>query len=589
VTDNGSITVEVVPGEMQPWTDYEGARKPAGGPVLRALLADVLPPAARALVAGPHEREVVELVAARSEQVTVLLRSVSDATALDAALAAPNVTVVAGALDGFVDRADLKRYDVVVAADGLDRLLGTDSAGLNWPQRASALGRTATADGLVVLGCDNEFALTGLLDRRPVDDRHGDDEWRPLHDDPLRPTSPDQLTAAVADAGLGDAAVYAVFGAEGVAHTVVDASAAAATRPGRPAARLAVRALEASTVDTPLLAPPDDAADAAARADLLAAVAPCWVAVCGGSPAHTLYTPGGGPDSVLTADASPQGWQVRVAAGEASAGTAVTGGEADDADTASAFVVFSPEAVPALVPDTESVERVLLRLAAAEDVPGFRQVAAQLGEWARDRHGAGAGPATVVCFDDLGVDGETFALGLSGWVTMAPATAGELLAAAWHRFQDRMLRGHRRHPWPPWMVGDELVSAWLAMCGEDATTEMVKRGREIADAVAAAVAAGQGGDPEIDLRTALADAEAARVKAHELAGHIFGLERTIRYRDQQLKVRESRIRAQRQELRAIKGSRAAKLAGVIQKAAKIRHPRQFAGGVKRRLRRALKR
>jgi hypothetical protein len=583
VTDNGSITVEVVPGEMQPWSDAEGSRPPAGGPALRALLDDVLPRASRALIAGPHERDVVELVAARSEYVTVLLRSVSDATALDSALAATNVTVVAGALDGFVNRGGRQRYDVVVAADGLDRLLGTDSAALDWPQRASALARAAGTDGVVVVGCANEFALTGLLDRRPVDNRHRDDEWRPLHDDPLRPASPEQLTTALADAGFGGAALYAVFGAEGRPHAIVDVPAAAATRPGRPAARLAVRALEAATAQTPLLAPPADAADAAARAGLLAAVAPGWIAVCGGaSGGHSVYAEAGAPGSMLTADRGTHGWQVRVVAGEPRE-------LSEPGDLTEPVVAFSPDALPALVPDTDSVERVLLRLAAADDVPGFRQVAARLGEWARDQDGGGAGPTPVLCFEDLGVDGDTFAFGLSGWVTAAAAAPAELLAAAWHRFQDRLLAGHRRHPWPPWMVGDDLVSAWLAMSGEEATAATVKRGREIADGVAAAVAAGQGGDPEIDLRTALADAEAGKLKAHELAGHIFGLERTIRFRDQQLKVREDRIRALRLELRTIKGSRAAKLAGVIQKAAKIRHPRQFAGGVKRRLRRALQR
>ena len=100
---------------------------------------------------------------------------------------------------------------------------------------------------------------------------------------------------------------------------------------------------------------------------------------------------------------------------------------------------------------------------------------------------------------------------------------------------------------------------------------------------------GPGGDPEIDVRTAPADADAARLKIHELGDQIAALERTIRSRDQQLLVREGRIRELREELRAIEGSRAMQVAELIQKAAKVRHPRQFARGVKRRLRRVLKR
>lgn len=578
VTDNASITVDVVRGETQPWSDYdEGSRKPTGGPVLQALLQDVLPQASRALVAGPHEREVVELVAARSASVTVLLRSVSDATALEAAVQATNVKVVAGALDGFVDRGD-EPFDVVVAADGLDRVLGTDSPAMTWPERASALARTAAPEAVVIVGCDNEFALTGLLDRRPVDSRHGDDEWRPLHDDPYRPTSPDQLVEALGRVGLAVDGLYAMVDVAGVPHTMLDRAAAAATRPGRLAARLAVRALEFSTVSTPLLAPVADSADAAARAGLLDAVSPGWLAVSGAT-ARTVYANGGHAATLLTADLDEQGWRVRVSGGESAAS-----GE-------SAGIVFSPAAVPGVVPDTESVERVLFRLAAAEDVPGFRRVAERIGEWARGRTGAAA--AAVICLDDLCVDGESFAPGVFGLVTVPPAATSELLAAAWHRFRDRLLRGHRRHPWPPWMVGDELVTAWLAMCGDEAGGEAmaarVKRGREIADAVAAATGAGSAGDPEADLRTALADAEAARAKAEELAGRIFGLERTIRFRDQQLRVREARLRGLRSELRAIQGSRAVKLADIIRKAGTIRQPRRFARGVKRRLVRVLRR
>ncbi|HEX7746001.1 MAG TPA: hypothetical protein VF462_12145 [Micromonosporaceae bacterium] len=583
VTENGSITVDVVRGEMQPWSDYEGHRKPTGGAVLQALLQDVLPQAARALVVGPHARDVIELVAASSESVTVLLRSVGDATTLEAAVQATNVKVVTGALDGFADRAD-ERFDVVVAADGLDRVLGTDSPAMTWPERASALARTAAPQAVVVLGCDNEFALTGLLDRRPVDNRHGDDEWRPLHDDPYRPTSPDQLVNALAGVGLAVEGLYAMVDVAGVPHTMLDRAAAAATRPGRLAARLAVRALEASTVSTPLLAPVADSADAAARAGLLDAVSPCWLAVCGAT-ARTVYAEAADAASVLTANLDEQGWRVRVSSAE----SAESGEIAESG--ASAGIAFSPAAVPGVVPDTESVERVLLRLAAAEDVPGFRRVAAQIGEWARGRTEEDAD--VVICFDDLCVDGESFARGVFGWVTTPPASTSELLAAAWQRFQDRLLRGHRRHPWPPWMVGDELVTAWLAMCGEEAgdeaTAATVKRGREIADAVAAASGSDSGGDPEADLRTALADAEAARVRAEELAGHIFGLERTIRFRDQQLRVRESRLRGLRSDLRTIQGSRAAKLAEIIRKAGTVRQPRRFARGVKRRLVRVLRR
>ncbi|MGK5740607.1 hypothetical protein [Micromonospora sp. URMC 103] len=559
MTDTSPTGVAVVRGEMQPWSDATGPRTPAGGPALTALLADLLPQASHALVLGPHQADVVEAVAACSGAVTVLLRSVSDATALHEALTVGNVRVVAGALDGLVEQGGAA-YDLIVAADGLDRVLGADSPELDWPRRAAAMAGLAAAGATVLVGLTNEFGLPNLLDRRPAAQRHGDDEWRPLHDDPARPTSPVQFRAALTAVGLDVSALYASFDVAGTMHTLLDVDAAAAGRPGHPAARLAVRALEAAAARQPLLAPVAPGADDAARAGLLGAVAPGWLAVCGaGAPPHTAYAEADGPGRLLVADRDGDRWRVSVA-GATGAGDLV----ALDAD--------------AEVPDTETVERLLLRLAAAEDVPGFRRVAARLGDWART-----GGAGLVVRLDDTGVDGDGLARGLLAWRAAEPASPAELLAAAWHRFRDRLVDGHHRHPWPPWLTADDLVTMWLGMSGEEADAAVLDRGRRIADAVAAAVDADTG-DTGPDLRAVLADAEAARVRAVELAGHVAGLERTIRFRDQQLKVRENRLRALRAELRALKGSRAGQVAEALRKVAVIRDPKRVARAVKRRLR-----
>ncbi|MFI7606409.1 hypothetical protein ACIBTV_14905 [Micromonospora sp. NPDC049366] len=558
MTDTSSTEIAVVRGEMQPWSDANGPRRPAGGPVLAALLDDLLPPASHALVLGPHDGDLVAAVAARSARVTVLLRSVSDATELRATVDAPNVRVVAGALDGLVERGD-GGFDVVLAADGLDRVLGYDSPEWDWPRRAAATAGLAAPGALVIVGLSNEFALTDLLDGRPAHERHGDDEWRPLHDDPTRPSSPQQLRDALAASGLDVTALYAAFDTAGSTHTLLDADAAARGRPGHPAARLAVRGLEAAASAQPLLAPVTDGADAAARAGLLGAVAPGWLAVSGVRAVHTAYA-AAGSGRVLAADLSGDRWRVTVVGADAAAG----------AD-------LRPVNEPAELPDSESVERLLRRLAAAEDVPGFRAVAARLGEWAR-----AGGDDLLVVLDDTGVDGDGFARGLLAWRGAAPASPAERLAAAWHRFHDRLVGGHHRHPWPPWQTRDDLVTVWLAMCGEEADAGLLDRGRRLADALAAAVDAPADGGT--DVRTALAEAEDARVRAVELAGHVAGLERTLRFRDQQLKVRENRLRALRAELRAFKGSKAGQFAEVIRKAAVIRDPKRVARAVKRRLR-----
>ena len=69
-------------------------------------------------------------VVERTSDATILLRSVSDAEEL-AAEFGDRLQVVAGALDGLRSEP----FEVVLAADGLDRVLGYDSESLSWSER----------------------------------------------------------------------------------------------------------------------------------------------------------------------------------------------------------------------------------------------------------------------------------------------------------------------------------------------------------------------------------------------------------------------------------------------------------------------
>ena len=593
--DNG-LAVDVVRGEMQPWSDCSGKREATHGQVLQALLDDVLlteglPGEGRALILGPHAADLVETVIAKATETTVLVRSVTDATALAEEFDG-KIHVIAGALDGLAD-ADRPQFDVVIAADGLDRVLGYDSDDLDWGQRLDALAKLANPEAVLVLGLENEFSLTNLLDRRPADQRHGDDEWRPLHDDPSRPVSADQLAAELARVGFSTARTYAAYSVEETAYALVSVDTAAAARPGQLPARLALEALEASAAAVPLLAPVAEGAESAARAGLLGATTPGWIAVCGGSSSHAVYAQTSGRPAVLTVDASAEGWKVDVSAG-------TTEPEAESE------VSFSAEVVPSTVPGGVTVETLLFRLAAAEDVPGFRELAARLGDWTRTQT---EGPQVVLRWDDVVVAGDSFARGVSPWVTTKPETSADLLAAAWQRLHNRLIDGHRRHPWPPWMVGDDLVTAWLAMSGVDApepvpatapnsasaSSAHVARGKVLAAALATAIGIPSDASQTPDLRTALADAERARTEAFELAGHIFGLERTLGFRDKALKTRETRLREMRTQVQKfnakrakLRNSRVYSVVKLIRKAAMIRQPRKFGSKVKRRLKRQIR-
>ncbi|GAA1535967.1 hypothetical protein [Kribbella lupini] len=586
MSDN-QLAVEVVRGEMQPWSDYSGKRGAVQGPALRALLTDVLPDGARTLIVGPHGADLVEAVVAKASEATLLVRSVSDAGELGETFG-ERLQVVAGALDGLAE-AGRPSYDVVVAADGLDRVIGYDSPDLNWSQRLDALAAVCSPDAVVVLGLENEFSLTNLLDRRPADQRHGDDEWRPLHDDPTRPVSTEQLLAELDRVGLTGAVTYASFSVAETPHALLATDLAAEARPGQLPTRLAVEALEAASTVVPLLAPIADSAEAAARAGLLASTPTGWLALRGGTPSHSIYAQTTGHPAVLTADADGDVWKVVVAGDEV---------EAEGA------LAFDSSVVPATVPGGVTAETLLFRLAAAEDVPGFRDLAGRLGDWARSQTSN-----VLPRWDDVVVNGDSFAFGVSAWVTVADETEQDRLAAAWARFHDRLIGTHRRHPWPPWMVGDDLVSAWLAMSGIEAPQQtpattpdtpsasvaQVARGKELAAALATALGVPSDGSQTPDVRTALADVDRAAQEIHELKGQIFGLERTLGFRDKALKTRETRLREMRTQVQKanaertkLKNSRAYSAVKLIRQAAQIRNPRKFAGKVKRRVKRQLR-
>ena len=366
-----------------------------------------------------------------------------------------------------------------------------------------ALAGLAAPDAVVVLGVENEFSLVNLLDSRPADERHGDDEWRPLHDDPTRPVSVDQLRSALP----WNAQVYADFGS----RMFVSANVAAAACPAELPTRLAADALEA--LDVPLLSPITDGVDSSARAGLLAAIPTGWLAISGAGDAHAIYAETG--PAVLTADQLDGGWQTTIAS------------VPTDAQPSLTTPAFDAGVVPAVVPGGVTVESLLIRLAAAEDVPGFRKLAARLGEWAADSR-------VVLRWDDVVVDGDTFANGVSPWVTDEETAKGDLLAGAWCRFHERLIGRHRRHPWPPWMVGDDLVSTWMGMSGVElpeqlqatspgtpaASTAQVARGKELAAALAGVLETRE--HSAVDVRTALAEVERARREVLEMKGHVYG-------------------------------------------------------------------
>ncbi|MBW9209505.1 hypothetical protein KV100_07540 [Mumia sp. zg.B21] len=531
------VVINVVRGEMQPWSDLESASAPAHGPLLIDLVVRASSGRTRALVVGPHGDDVLSAVAESVEHATVLLRSVTDAEHV-ASLALPGTRVVAGALDGL----DEDGFDLVVAADGLERVLGADSPALSWPERLALLTRTATSDAALLVSVRNEFGLPSLFHTAVPRDRDGDDEWVPLYSDSDRPRSTTEVRAALAPR---QANVFSIVSSGGAMVASVE-SGLASSRHGL-GTRVLVDAVRSAAVGHAVLAPLGEIAERARDAGTLEIVVPAWLAVVGVPLPACAWMAG---DNLLVAAADEGGWIAEASNGHRT----------------------SP------LPEAPTAEALLFGHAESEDVPGFRAVAARLGELVRDE-GALVSP---VIWDAVLVGGVP--------VRAEPSVGGDLpadvaLAAAWFRFLDRLLSQDRRHPWPPWTLGDGLVRIWLSMSGvADARDDVLVRGRETADALRTAR-----GEPDpavvTDLRTAAARVADLERELTEMHGHVLGLERTLTMRDGQLRAETARARKLKAKLateqtrrRRAESSRAYRLARRL----KNLRPRRTAPAASRR-------
>ncbi|MGL5864907.1 MAG: hypothetical protein ACRCYX_03415, partial [Dermatophilaceae bacterium] len=236
------------------------------------------------------------------------------------------------------------------------------------------------------------------------------------------------------------------------------------------------------------------------------------------------------------------------------------------------------------VPDTASAEAALIRCCETEDVPAFRALAARLGEWLL------AQPAgtyrSIGSFADIRIDGDGFAPGFGAALWPAGVPAVEVLAAAWWDLDNRLVREHRRQPWPPWTDGASRVGMWLGMSGGPSETDapVVIRGLHLATSRPVRYA---GQAP--DVRSRLAEADRVQHDLVEARGQIAGLERTIGFRDQQLRTRTAVIRELRTKvatLERIKATSAFKVADRARRAAK--DPKAYAGKVVRKARTVVK-
>ncbi|WP_344844494.1 hypothetical protein [Kribbella ginsengisoli] len=149
----------MVGAEMLNWSDLRPAdgRPATGGPATAALLDAVLRPTDKVFVAGPHSLELLDLIATKVTSVDVLVRSAPDAEQIARVVSG---RVFCGALDRFTG-TDL--YDVVVALDGLPRLVGPDTPSMTWTEGLALLKARMAPRGRLLLAAENAFGIERLL------------------------------------------------------------------------------------------------------------------------------------------------------------------------------------------------------------------------------------------------------------------------------------------------------------------------------------------------------------------------------------------------------------------------------------------
>jgi hypothetical protein len=454
-------------GEMFAWTDRDPQRGPAlpRGAVLRFLLAgpavpDRAVPGRTVLVAGPHADDLVAALVDGGATVTWLLRSLRDAEY--AARTHPAVTVLAGAAVK-LDPAD--RFDVVVAADGVERLNSAEGEQMSAGALLDRLAESVRPDGVLLVMHDNHFGVQHTVRLEPGARERADADWYPTEEiDTDRPASREQLVARLAESGLTVDAAYAAF-PEPAAPTVLvgDRLLGDVSSPLRPRLGTALsQAFAAAFRGRPVLSDPRRLITRALAAGAEGTVAPGWLVVArapgSSEPAavdrHDLLI--GDVRGTFTYEVATDGPGVR---------TTVLQPLEHPIERAGLRRIGEPTAPGA---DLGYVlEERLLGLCATADLRHLRMELNQYDAWLRGqaRDGVLAGPVALADLADVFVTDDGPALLPTRWEPIEPVPAQIAAVRAVWQFAVRLITSGRPHPWPITSSAVDLTAALLGMVG----------------------------------------------------------------------------------------------------------------------------
>ncbi len=440
-------------GEMFSWTEREP--KPRGA-LLRHLLAQLAGEGEgrEVLIAGPHADDLVAALADGGAAVTWLLRSLGDAE--EAAQAHPTVTVLAGSA-GKLDPAD--RFDLVVAADGVERLNSTEGDRMTAAELIDRLAGAVRPDGVLVLVHDNHLGLHHTVRLEPGARERDDSAWYPIDEhDAHRPASRAQVADRLAGAGLVVDSAYAVF-PEPSAPTVLVGPGLLGNvaSPLRPRLGTALsQAFAAAYRGRPVLSDPRRLITRALRAGAEDTVAPAWLIVArAGRPEPTEIG-----HELLIGDVHGS-----FAYGINAAGTTVLH-PLESAEERNGLRRISEPAAPGA--DAGYVlEEQLLHLAATADLRRLRIELAQYDAWLREQATDDmlAGPVVLAGLADVFVAADGPALLPTRWEPVEPVPLGIVRVRAFWEFTVQLITSGRPHPWPVTSSAVDLTATMLGMVG----------------------------------------------------------------------------------------------------------------------------
>ena len=459
MTDTQTAGVHLVGGEMLKWSDAEGdsGRLPVQGEILGELLATLVPSGARVLLAGPHDRSLVEQAVRLGGRVTCLLRSLADAS--DLAERLPKAEVWCGGLDK-LDAAGA--FDVVLALDGLDRLGTPDSAGLDWRVAMTRLGALVAPGGTLAAAVENELGVHRLVETDRPELRQSNAWWQPA--DPWV-AGPAAVDGALGDADLRADQWYAGYPRPAAPALLLGFESAEGCRPGSVPARLLDAVCADGFGDRLMLGEPRELVAGAVRGALAARLAPFWIVVArpaGGCPLPDALVLEGGPD--------PRWSAVSVLATEATGRWARRPGGAVSAPRTIGRVVRDVSRLSGLVPEGSSVEHQLLAACRRHDLPAVRTLLRGYAAW------LAADPRLFATFDNVGCDGDRFAMLDSGGEWAEPVPFEHALARVLRRFAARLVSAGVPHPWPSGLDVHEITAVLHAIAGHPADPALLHQG-----------------------------------------------------------------------------------------------------------------